>query len=1110
MARALLWSISIIFGILFVVSTAAYEWGDSGYDYEASSDSEGDSGGSTVPDSGDGSDVPSDDGETEITLEDWCLDQHNCTKVVIDVGIACYMEDRDSPNTRIVLKDVQPYYGFGFDQEQEETTSGYTISALIDSLIAQGYDLLPIEEAFYGDLYYSSNLYEAGATFPYTSYCDETIDPPDCTYMWEASDVSASIPWITHTIEEDPRLYRYEGSGVEGDDRFGEEQGCRVYGGYFIKYDVAGVPVGIDQNQDIFYSGSIFSTDVESLWTIPSWSGTFADFATDITWDEDEIDCTIIGGTWLDDDAYEEQQCCGDDYIWIVNRPLTEEESGLTRDDLQEDIEDLDGATDAGVTIKYCLHSIMEDNDEAAAIEVWDDGTYYACGETLFDQYDNEVIDKFSWPAENADECYDEEGSLLSSCQYLLTVGSAANEESETDLGKWSALQTGETAQPQLCRIASTDQNVPTFAWNDINEAGDAMGENGYAVDIYGNEITDYYNNHASTICESYLGGTWTGSHCCGNKYDYEGEEYIAESFSESVPVYYSEGSSSIIHNYACVEGTVIDSINVPTSSTDPRTAHQKTADESAEVEVLNINGTLYGCNLAADTSLSFEQDWYTESTLLTDTNPCDIKEESYLCNYNYSGWDSDGEADDPHWDWYHVSSGEEGDYVDETLGYTSGNTFTWSEPAWATEEQQPGACCAGNRCWDGESCVEEYTEYSYDDDSDEETEDVISICYNGEWTGTLETKYDWYHNTDAAAIDYCVNAYACVCSTEEDDDTFCTENEEYTLAGCTLTADFYKDDHFCEAINPEDTDGDSVYDAAESSRWTSRTKFLAFQMIQIAQDVGSEFTLFCDKYSNTLNNYVDVEAIAEDINSFCILSQDSDVTIGVTFNSDDEDQPMTIDVEQVEELLFEGSNAFVTDIVGNEDVETCSSATSYTSSERFGEFYSCDASTEHVFYNAKLNTVIYSENGLGTTLLSYPDTDAMQELLDGTSGVKTTITTYIDTTDDDELVNPAGDEIKENFAGFSSVDDYSSFYYSTENSATIIGFEDIKYDEESDNRYYMGVLYSDITLDCDQIYAPYDSALNIHCSSDAGLILERSTEGSEFWRSLTAGIRRE
>ena len=521
---------------------------------------------------------------------------------------------------------------------------------------------------------------------------------------------------------------------------------------------------------------------------------------------------------------------------------------------------------------------------------------------------------------------------------------------------------------------------------------------------------------------------------------------------------------------------------------------------------MLNINGILYGCNLAADASLSFEPDWYTESTLLTDTTACDIKEETYLCNYNYTDLDGDGVYEES-WDWYHVSSNDEGAYVTDTLGYDGDptNIFVWSEPSWATEDQQNGACCAGRRCWDGTACVDEYTEYTYDDDGSEDTEDIVSICSNGQWSGEVETKYDWYHNTDAAAIDYCVNEYACVCSTEEDDSTFCTENEEYVVAGCTLEENFYKDDHFCEAV---DTEEDGTYD---TSRWTSRTKFLAFQMIQIAEDVGSEFTLFCDQYSDALNNYVDVEAIAEDINSFCILSQDGEVTIGVTFNSDDEDEPMTIAAEDVEELLFSGSNAFVTDILGIDDdeIKTCTAATGYPSSERFGVFYSCDGATKKVFYNTVLNAVIYSENDVGTTLLTAPDIDEMQTIL---KAAKTTITTHIDTTDDDELVNPAGDKIKDNFAGFSTIEDYSSFYYSTENSATIIGFEDIKYDGESDNRYYMGVLYSGITLDCDQIYAPYDRALNIYCSYNGGtgIILERSTEGSEFWSSLTAGIRRE
>jgi hypothetical protein len=1081
-------SFFIIFLFLSFPAIRADDFSGGGYN-ENPSDSESDSDNSDP-------DLPGSE-ETSITdLIDFCSRFGICTALTMNAGIYCFFEQRGSLNTRKVVSAPIQYYGY---INQDDDVLSYLSKTLDDYIDPVTY----LSEAFFPEPH-------------------DEINPWD--YSWENSP-STDIPWIAKEDTDDVRLYRYEGQGNDKSDNFPAGKGCRAYGKYFFAFnETTDLRYGLDSYKEQ-------DSDFEIFGTPESWLLQWNTLNTDINvvWDEIDFDCGKIGGKWLEDDTYSEQQCCGDDYIWLMNRPLKEDEkdSSYTVNALETAIDDLSGvdSTDsswASLASNYCLYG-KHDETDLYAVDIRLYGSYYTCGETEFDAYDPAVQDAEDWSTsgDNSALCYDENGQLLSTCPYFIML--AGTEQEPTDIGKWSVEEDdGTTTNPQVCYIETdleeTDM-VPAFAWADVNEVGE------FPITIMGEEVTEFSDDgiKANTICEQYLGGVWTGSHCCGNKYDYEDDTtswydsdsdvgYIDESFSESVPIYYDETLSSIIHNYACVEGTVIDSVNAPTSSTVPRTAHQKTADGAAEVEVLNIDGTLYGCNLAADSSLSFEPDWYTKSTLLTDTNPCELKENTYLCNYNYSDWDGDGEADDEHWDWYHVKSDEEGSYVTNTLGYDgeAETSFTWSEPVWATEDQQPGACCAGRRCWDGASCVEEHTKYSYDDDSDEETEDVISICYNGDWTGTLETKYDWYHNTDAAAIDYCVNAYACVCSTEEDDNTFCTENEEYVVAGCTLTVDFYKDDHFCEAINPTDTDGDGVY-AADSSRWTSRTKFLAFQMIQIAQDVGSEFTLFCDQYSDTLNNYVDVESIAEDINSFCILSQDSDVTISVTFNSDDEDQPMTIDAEQVEELLFEGSNAFVTDILGDEDVETCSSATSYTSSERFfGEFYSCDAATEHVFYNNVLNAIIYNENGLGTTLLNYPDTDAMQELLDGTSGVKTTITTYIDTTDDDELVNPAGDEIKENFAGFSTVEDYSSLYYSTENSATIIGFEDIKYDGESDNRYYMGVLYSGITLNCDQIYAPYDSALNIHCNSDTGIILERSTEGSEFWRSLTAGIRRE
>ena len=48
------------------------------------------------------------------------------------------------------------------------------------------------------------------------------------------------------------------------------------------------------------------------------------------------------------------------------------------------------------------------------------------------------------------------------------------------------------------------------------------------------------------------------------------------------------------------------------------------------------------------------------------------------------------------------------------------------------------------------------------------------------------------------------------------------------------------------------------------------------------------------------------------------------------------------------------------------------------------------------------------------------------------------------------------------------------------------------------------------VFLDCDQIYAPYETTASIHCSADDNIILERSTTGSQYWQSLTAGVRLE
>ncbi|MBI5697114.1 MAG: hypothetical protein HZC29_01125, partial [Thaumarchaeota archaeon] len=332
------------------------------------------------------------------------------------------------------------------------------------------------------------------------------------------------------------------------------------------------------------------------------------------------------------------------------------------------------------------------------------------------------------------------------------------------------------------------------------------------------------------------------------NKYDYDGTYgdvgYYDESFSETTPIYYADSTTIIADQLACVDAEVIEGINQQSTEFPSHTA-QKTGTDGKEYELLNVDGTLYGCNVENLDTIG--KDWYTKNTLITaetNTGKCNL-EGAYLCNYN------DTNPDDAHWDWYAITTrDDEGNYVKDTLGYNSedANTFTWSAPTWVTEDQQEGACCAGNRCWDGTGCVDEYTEHDYTDATGDTTH---YVCNNGDWGGGVETKYDWYNNTDAAAIDYCVNPYSCVCSSNEDDDTFCAPEGDYYQAGCTLTADFFKDDHFCEAINPQDTNGDGIIDDADSSRWTSRTKFLAFQLMEIAKDKGTDYTLFCDNYTD-------------------------------------------------------------------------------------------------------------------------------------------------------------------------------------------------------------------------------------------------------------------
>lgn len=968
--------------------------------------------------------------------------------------LSCHKKGRSSEDMLVAAED----------QTRESYVYVDDFTNYITSMTEETFSLPYLPYNSY-EVYDSSN-----APYPSTFFEEENDK-----YIWTSNPIGVSIA----TSSEDPfvnaKIHRFEG---ETDDGYSEwvDQGCIAKVGALINVGITdentnGVPLSIDDINDqqtlmkYYEDGGVRATYDPS-------------FGYSVDWDENKENCAAIGGSWYDDGDFSGYQCCGDDRMWIKNRAVNENDGFDMPTISSTDYNELGTSTS---TASYCLYSANEDEQEEndLNVEKIDSGLdTYICSSTGYSGYDSLLENDNSYETEtpSKDAPFFFQGTI---------------EEDETDIGKWSD---SSSMNPQFCYYEYNETTIgEEYYWININEAADKP------VNDQGEVITDFANDADETLCEKYLGGKWTGSHCCGNKYDYDGAYgdigYYDESYSETVPIYYDEAQTMVYSEQACLQATAYDSLETA--------AYVK--EDGTTLEILNINGSWHTCN---NEGSDIDVDWYTRTSFMTSDAACSLVESSYLCNYN---------PDTAAWEWYSISSGDEAEYVADTLGYTNGATFTQSpsETPWAAAQGlQTTGCCANNRCWDGTACVDEYTEYTYDVDEDAEESDADDehyICHNGDWGGQIETKYDWYHNTDAAAIDYCVYPYSCVCSSNEEDETFCVEEGEYYEAGCTLTADFFKNDHFCEAINPQDTDGDGVIDDADSSVWTSRTKFLAFQLMEVAKNKGTDYTLFCDKYTNTLNNYVNVEAIEEDINSFCVLSQDDAVTIGVTFNSDDTTQPMTVDADN---LLFEGSTAFVDQILDNDNLDftTCDNAISADQAEyRFGAFYSCDGTTTQGWYNSVMNSFIYSKDGLndysGTTL-PYED-DAIEDDQEIFDEKKKQITDYMNS---NTLENPAGDELNGDtlnyFAGFDYAEDYNKLYYSENTGTTTFGFEDVKYQEDYDNRYFLGVIYDGISVDCDQVYAPYESTWTIFCDSDAGIVLERSTSGSEYWNSLTAAVR--
>jgi|GEM_PF-5717390 len=236
--------------------------------------------------------------------------------------------------------------------------------------------------------------------------------------------------------------------------------------------------------------------------------------------------------------------------------------------------------------------------------------------------------------------------------------------------------------------------------------------------------------------------------------------------------------------------------------------------------------------------------------------------------------------------------------------------------------------CCPANWCWNGTGCMNASLWEQTDYPAVFTTGSTSGYrCIAGKWIYS-EVKWNWDH-TDAQ---FCPSNNHCFVSKD---------------AGCIGTGS-YVEDHYCWEGN-----------------WSSRTKFMAMQLLQFAKDNSySEYTLQCDNYENALNDYfVEQQYFVAGqsgiqiklINNFCVLKYTEDkkekVIIGTSFNDG-------FIIQNFLKNITNTTENYCDDAIDN------------------GNFSSCGDG--HIWYNADKKIVLYGKESF--TLI--PPADWMTKFL--------------------------------------------------------------------------------------------------------------------------------
>lgn len=338
--------------------------------------------------------------------------------------------------------------------------------------------------------------------------------------------------------------------------------------------------------------------------------------------------------------------------------------------------------------------------------------------------------------------------------------------------------------------------------------------------------------------------------------------------------------------------------------------------------EVIFWNGTFYGCN-ASDYIMNIDDDL----TINNSPEMCDIIG-THFCSPN-KGWNNELEG---------------------APNASSRNTVK------ATPEEYPEqsrSCCPEDWCWNSTECIPSEAGVA-GLVNPIELGDKVWRCLYGNWSLSIK-RYTWDYNQSG----FCPSISQCLV------DPFGNSslnnqpwmyNPAAGVPQCIEDGQ-YIEDHYCF-----------------NGTWTSRTKQIAVQMLNIVNETGDmdNYTLFCDNYTNALANY-DYLAIEDYlrgkvfamppisiitcaasnnyvmpcVNNFCVMkytdrsSGDYKVVFGTSLNRDVDDSEFSF-----MKTLDEATN-YCSDLIGtNSDFTECKG-------------------DENIWYSDSLNSVIFSRTGV-------------------------------------------------------------------------------------------------------------------------------------------------